>query len=160
MKKPTPQNLANGAQMVVPMNFLTLRKTRLACTTAGSNACTTTSCDCHMPLSETMQWKKLMRKKTKPQDLANAAPVVVPMSVLTFRNARLACTTRKTSNAYLPPRNGMQMVVCSNARNPTNSTLRTVHCYVAPKNNTPTRMCTVHKEIMFAQCHDTMGGWT
>ena len=47
------------------------------------------------------------------------------MNVLTFRNAHLACTTRKKQRST--PRNGTQTIVRSNAQSNTNSTLRIVH---------------------------------
>ena len=57
----------------------------------------------------------------------------------------------------LTTRNGTQTVVRSNAQSNTNSTLRIVHCYVASKNNTPTRMCTVHKK---SRSRNVMTPWS
>ena len=95
-------------------------------------------------------------KKPTPQDLANAAPVVVPMSVLTFRYARLACTTRK--KIMLNPKKwDAHDCVLKHAQSNTNSTLRTVHCCAASQHITPTRMCALHKK---SRSRNVMTPWS
>ena len=89
----------------------------------------------------TMHWKKTYEKPT-PQDLANATHVIVPMSVLSKRTPCLL-NAEKMRNTKKWHANDCAL---KRAQSNTNSTLRIVHCYVASKNNTPTRLCTVHKK--------------